>query len=250
VRIRCPKCTSINEYSDDLGWRKTECPVCSHGFVATRKLAVDGPKPSGDRADGAADAGEDTPPALQLVARRAGPDAARIVAVVVAGAALLVAGLMTREWLVTRQELDGLQEELSDLSALARGGRAAEEGETREEAAGDSPSPQSDAAAGAGGSSKVVSVKEKLKADRVLVTLQEAVIEKMQARAEELDARIKTLETKVERGGNALRREREAHGKTKQKLEKFLKENMALRRELDACLREMGALERQLNRGR
>jgi hypothetical protein len=248
VRIRCPKCSSINEYPDDMGWRKTECPVCSHGFIATKKLAVEPPAPPGDRDDGPANADGDAQPALQLVARRAGADTARIVAVVVAGAAVLAAGLMARAWLVARQDLGGLQEKLSELSALARSG-AAEEGWPRTETGGGGPSSPNDASAVPGGSSEAASVKEKLVADRVLVTLQEAVLEKMQARAEELAARIKVLETKVKRGENALRREKGAHGKTKQKSARLLKDNAALRRELDACVGEIRFLERRLDRG-
>ena len=135
--------------------------------------------------------------------------------------------------------------ELSELSELA---------EANAPSAGppSTVEPSADDASGAGTDEvdKVVRVREKLEADRVLVALQAAVVEKMQSGAETLEARIKTLETKVERGENALDREREAHGKTKQKLDAFLKENMALRRELDACGREMRALEVKLDRGR
>ena len=86
-------------------------------------------------------------------------------------------------------------------------------------------------------------VKEKIEADRVLVRLQAAVIE-------ELQKRIKTLETKVERGERALEREKDAHGETKGKVDDFLKQNMALRRELDACMRAVYALENRLERER
>ena len=229
MRIRCPKCTSVNEHPDDLGWRKTECPICSHWFVTSKRLVV------GTDAPVASD--KDNPNAPTSTQSPTGRGVSRAVAMVVAMVALLGAGLLARAWLVARYEFQKLQSEVADLSAVAL--PASDDGSSSDDAS----------AAGTDGAGNVVSLKEKLEADHMLATLQDAVIEKMRAEAEELEARIRILETKVERGENAFGREKKAHGKTKQKLAAAQKEVNALRRELNAGLREIRMIEMKLRRG-
>jgi hypothetical protein len=216
--------------------------VYVRAFVATKKVAVDDDDPD-DATDApagdAADAREDAPPAFQLVARKAGTDAMRIAALSVAGMALLAAGFLARAWLIARYELQELRMQVSELA----------EANTVSALPTSAAEDSDDGPAASGAMGDVKTVKGKLEADRVLVALQAAVVQEMQSKTETLEARIKTLETKVKRGGNALDREREAHGKTKRKIDALLKENMALRRELDACLREIRALETKLDRG-
>lgn len=229
MRVRCPKCSSVNEHPDDLGWRKTECPACFHPFVATKSLTVS-TVPTVPTNAPAAEGKQ--PPAPSAATPARGPG--RVLAIAGAGVLLLIAGVFARLWMVARGELRELRSELSDLAAPA--GPPEDTG-------------SSESAAGGETADRLGKVKEKLEADRILVALQEAMVLEMQSRAGKLEARIRTLETKVERGGNALGREREAHGRTKRKLDARQKETMALRRELDACGREIRALEMKLERG-
>jgi len=233
MRVRCPKCSSVNVYPDEKGWGRTECPICSHSFVATKLLAV------ADKGDGdgppASDEGDTAFP--KHVVASGGGDLSRKIPMAVAAVALLGAGLLARAWLVARLELRKLESELSELAKPSCPGSDVE---------------PSDGAPASGSheTGSVVSVKKKLKADRVLATLQEAVIEKMRTEAEELGARIRILESKVERGENALAKEKNAHGDTKRKLATLRKENASLRRELEACIRQIRNLEMRLERGR
>jgi len=231
MRVRCPKCSSVNVYPDEKGWGKTECPICSHSFVATKALAVV------DRGDGAASAEQGDSASPKHVVASGGGDLSRKITMAVAAASLLGAGLLARAWLVAKCELREMRSELSDLCAPTE--RVTEGAAT---SAGDGP-------VDTGKSAPVVSVRNRLEADRVLATLQEAMIEKMRTEAEKLGARIKILESKVGRSENALAKEKKAHGDTKRKLATLQKESSALRRELNARLGEIRGLEMRLQRG-
>ncbi len=222
MRIRCPKCSSVNTHPADLGWRKIECPTCFHPFVASKLLAVSDDSPA-----------ESVPAAARPAATLSARNAPRTAALAVAAAALLAAGFFARTWLVAKYELQKLRMELSDMEQVD--GPSAESTSTEEHPAGDASAHK---------------VRERMKADRVLLEFQEALVQEMQSVIVAREARLKMLETKVERGERALAREKDAHGKTKRKLDAFLKENMALRREVAARSREIDALQRSIERGR
>jgi len=112
MRVRCPKCSSVNVYPDEKGWGKTECPICSHSFVATKLLMV---ADKGDGEGACSSDGGDTV-SLKEVAPPAGRVVLRKITIAVVGLVLLGAGLLARGWLVARLELRKLQSELSELS--------------------------------------------------------------------------------------------------------------------------------------
>jgi len=234
MRVRCPKCSSINVYPDEKGWRRTQCPICSHGFVATKALVVDDDSSSGETASSRRDGSAEPVRA----ASGGGGGFPRHAALAVAAVAVIGAGLATRQWLATRIELRKLRSEVSHLSATVlpeHGGPTTP---------GDAPDAETDPA------DHIDSLKKKIEAGRMLAKLQEEMIAKMRAVNEMLEGRVDRLEAEIKNYDDALRREKEAHGNSRDRLAGLVKENAALRRDIDARLRQIRSLEMELTRGR
>ncbi len=95
MQVRCPHCDEVEDYADDVAWRKTPCKSCNRGFTVTSKLVV---------GNGEEDGTPLTPPA-PATARPA-----RILGPFVVGTLLVGNALFARAWLLSRGRLEDAKE--------------------------------------------------------------------------------------------------------------------------------------------